>query len=61
MFKARIGNYSIDEKYEQNNLYFHFIFFVILATLISCAKKESKSKVDSNPQLFNAVGFSGTI
>ena len=42
-------------------IYIFILFFVILATLISCAKKESKSKVDSNPQLFNAVGFSGTV
>ena len=46
-------------------IYIFILFFVILATLISCAKKEeekeSKSKVDSNPQLFNTVGFTGTI
>ena len=45
-------------------IYIFILFFVILATLNSCAKKESESKVDSNsssPQLFNAVGFSGTI
>jgi photosystem II stability/assembly factor-like uncharacterized protein len=41
-------------------IYIFILFFFILATLISCAKKESKSKVDSNPQLFNVVGFSGT-
>ena len=42
-------------------IYIFILFFFILATLISCAKKESESKVVSNPQLFNVVGHSGTI
>ena len=42
-------------------IYISILFFFILATLISCAKKESQSKVESNPQLFNVVGHSGTI
>ena len=41
-------------------IYIFILFIFILATLISCSKKESKSKVESNPQFFNAVGFSGT-
>ena len=41
-------------------LYLFIGLFILLVSLISCSKKESKS-VDSNPQLFNAVGYSGTI
>jgi len=44
-----------------NKLYLFIGLFILLVSLISCAKKESESKVDSNPQLFNAVGYSGTI
>ena len=43
-----------------NKLYLFIGLFILLVSLISCSKKESKS-VDSNPQLFNAVGYSGTI
>ena len=42
-------------------IYIFILFFFVLATLISCSKKESESKVVSNPQLFNVVGHSGTI
>ena len=41
-------------------LYLFIGLFILLVALISCSKKESKS-VGSNPQLFNAVGYSGTI
>jgi len=42
-------------------IYIFILFFFVLATLISCSKKESESKAGSNPQLFNVVGHSGTI
>ncbi len=42
-------------------IYIYILFFFVLASLISCSKKESESKAVSNPQLFNVVGYSGTI
>ncbi len=42
-------------------IYIFILFFFVLASLISCSKKESESKAVSNPQLFNVVGYSGTI
>ncbi len=42
-------------------IYIYILFFFVLASLISCSKKESESKAVSNPQLFNVVGHSGTI
>ena len=42
-------------------IYISILFFVILATLFSCAKKSEVDSNSSSPQLFNAVGFSGTI
>ena len=42
-------------------IYISILFFVILATLFSCAKKSEEKSNSSSPQLFNAVGFSGAI
>ncbi|MDP6654987.1 MAG: cell wall-binding protein [SAR324 cluster bacterium] len=58
-------------------IYIFILFFFVFASLISCSKNESESKAVSsslscsnneseskavsNPQLFNVVGYSGTI
>ena len=41
-------------------LYLFIGLFILLVSLISCAKKESKSKTSST-SIFKAVGYSGTI
>jgi len=43
-----------------NKLYLFIGLFILLVSLISCAKKESESNT-SSPSIFKAVGYSGTI
>ena len=43
-----------------NKLYLFIGLFILLVSLISCAKKESESNTSST-SIFKAVGYSGTI